>query len=161
MSCADAASATRRSRFDNPLRRAFFSRHLQYTVRQFDTDDETIWSYSLGGPKRRLATSGRQIEDAHAWTNSGENITLTEQGLIQINKGKSKAARRALPLVPAVHGILACRHRDQGCPTEGWVFPTESKSGHLEQGTAKKLHAKRWSVPRYSPLSPMIFVIHH
>src|SRR5262245_11499873 len=27
-----------------------------------------------------------------------------------------------------------------GVPKEGWVFPTESKSGHLEQGSAKNQH---------------------
>src|SRR5262249_19549869 len=52
-----------------------------------------------------------------------EQISLTEQGFIQVNKGKSKAARRMLPLVPAVQKILEARHREQGCPSEGWIFP--------------------------------------
>jgi integrase len=71
-----------------------------------------------------------------------EQISLTEQGFIQVTKGKSKAARRMLPLVPAVQKILESRHREQGCPSEGWIFPTESKSGHLEQGSAKNQHQK-------------------
>src|SRR5207342_1809819 len=46
--------------------------------------------------------------------------------------------RRMLPLlVPMVQGALQSRNRAQGFPKEGWVFPTESKSGHLEQGSAK------------------------
>ena len=66
-----------------------------------------------------------------------ENISLTETGFLQIVRGKSKAARRMLPLVPIVHSALKSRHSEQGFPKEGWVFPTESKSGHLEQGSAK------------------------
>jgi integrase len=47
-----------------------------------------------------------------------------------------------LPLVPAIQRILEARHREQGRPSEGWIFPTESKSGHLEQGSAKNQHLK-------------------
>jgi integrase len=61
-------------------------------------------------------------------------------GLIQIAKGKSKAARRILPMVPAVLNALKDRHEAQGCPPEGWVFPSGSASGHLEESTAKILH---------------------
>ena len=71
-----------------------------------------------------------------------EQLSLTEQGFIQITNGKSKAARRMLPMVPAVRSILESRNREQGYPAEGWVFPTHSKSGHLEQGSAKNQHAK-------------------
>jgi integrase len=71
-----------------------------------------------------------------------EQISLTDQGFIQVTKGKSKAARRMLPLVPAIQRILEARHREQGRPSEGWIFPTESKSGHLEQGSAKNQHLK-------------------
>jgi integrase len=71
-----------------------------------------------------------------------EQIELNEEGFIQIIKGKSKAAKRSLPLVPAVFNILQSRHRDQGFPVEGWVFPSNSKSGHLEQGSAKNQHLK-------------------
>jgi integrase len=70
-----------------------------------------------------------------------EQISLAD-GFIQILRGKSKAARRQLPLVPVVRRLLEARFRQQGQPTEGWVFPSESKSGHLEQGSAKNQHLK-------------------
>jgi len=63
-------------------------------------------------------------------------------GLIQVAEGKSKAARRLLPMVPDVYTTLKARHTDQGCPSEGWVFPTGALCGHLEQGTANTQHAK-------------------
>jgi integrase len=55
--------------------------------------------------------------------------------------GKSKAARRILPMIPDVYQALKARYEQQGRPTEGWVFPSTARCGHLEQGTAKTQHA--------------------
>ena len=62
-------------------------------------------------------------------------------GLIQIAEGKSRAARRILPMIPEVYRILKARHEAQKKPVEGWVFPSGPKCGHLEQGTAKTQHS--------------------
>ncbi len=62
-------------------------------------------------------------------------------GIIQVAEGKSSAARRILPMIPDVYRMMKARHDAQGCPTEGWVFPTGAKGGHLEQGTAKTQHS--------------------
>jgi integrase len=62
-------------------------------------------------------------------------------GLIQISEGKSKAARRLLPIIPDVYRMLTSRHEAQGKPSEGWVFPSMAKCGHLEQGTGKTQHS--------------------
>lgn len=61
-------------------------------------------------------------------------------GLIQVSEGKSKAARRILPVIPDVYRMLKARHEAQGKPTAGWVFPSTAKCGHLEQGTGKTQH---------------------
>jgi len=66
----------------------------------------------------------------------GENQT----GLIRIVDGKSRAARRILPMTPGVHAMLTARWKEQDSPAEGWVFATASKSGHLEVQTAKLQH---------------------
>jgi len=42
-------------------------------------------------------------------------------------------------LVPMVQRALQSRHREQEFRKEGWVFPTESRSGHLAHGSAKNL----------------------
>ena len=62
-------------------------------------------------------------------------------GLIQVSEGKSKAARRILPMIPDVYDALKARHEQQGRPAQGWVFPSSAKCGHLEQGTAKTQHS--------------------
>ncbi len=70
-----------------------------------------------------------------------EHVLLNGQGgLIQIAQGKYRAARRVLPMVPAVYEALKARHTAQGSLSEGWVFPSGSKSGHFEQGSAKNQH---------------------
>jgi integrase len=63
-------------------------------------------------------------------------------GLLQIAEGKSRAARRILPLVPAVYDALKARWNAQGSPQEGWTFPAEGKCGHLGRDTAKTFHGK-------------------
>jgi len=63
-------------------------------------------------------------------------------GIIQITQGKTDAARRSLPMVEAVSQALKARHEAQGSPREGWVFPTGSESGHIEESSAKQWHAK-------------------
>ena len=68
-----------------------------------------------------------------------ENILLNGSGgLLPITDGKSKAARRMLPLVPAVYSALKARQNGG----EGWVFPAATASGHLEGGSAKNYHAR-------------------
>jgi len=52
-------------------------------------------------------------------------------GLIQIAEGKTKAARRILPMIPDVLAAMRSRHNAQGCPAKGWVFPTKSRTEHL------------------------------
>jgi len=60
-------------------------------------------------------------------------------GSIQVAEGKSKAARRYLPMVRAVYAALKARWEDAGQPETGWVFPSASKSGHIT--TPKTAHA--------------------
>ncbi len=72
-----------------------------------------------------------------------QNIYLNgNSGLIQITDGKTKAARRMLPMIPAVYHALKTRHVESGKPLEGWVFPSGSEEGHFNKDTAKDQHAK-------------------
>ena len=48
-------------------------------------------------------------------------------------KGKSRKARRVVPLSERVIGVLKTIQQEQEGGTEGWVFPSEkSRSGHIE-----------------------------
>ncbi len=61
-------------------------------------------------------------------------------GLIQIVEGKSKAARRVLPMTPRVYQLLQARFEAAGRPSEGWVFPSASGCGHYNGDAAKDHH---------------------
>jgi integrase len=67
-------------------------------------------------------------------------------GLIQIVAGKSKAARRVLPMTPRVYALMRARHEAEGCPEDGWVFPSAAKYGHFDGNAAKDHTLRRWTI---------------
>jgi integrase len=86
---------------------------------------------------------GTGMRPGEVFTMRWENIYLNGTGgLIQVTDGKTKAARRMLPMVPAVYAALKARHEAAGYPHEGWLFPSGSREGHFNKDTAKGQHAK-------------------
>lgn len=60
-------------------------------------------------------------------------------GSLHVPTGKTKNARRAIPLSTRVAAIIDMR-RTEARPD--WIFPADTQSGHMEQSTLKKQHAK-------------------
>jgi integrase len=75
-------------------------------------------------------------------------------GLIQIVEGKSKAARRMLPMTPRVWELLHARYEAAGRPTEGWIFPSASRDGHFNGDAAKEQHKKALDDSRVEAFVP-------
>lgn len=65
------------------------------------------------------------------------NWTGGRKGVVLIEKGKTKAARRPLPFTPRVRMMLEKRWKDAGEPEEGWVWPAETKDEHINHDTLK------------------------
>ncbi len=66
-----------------------------------------------------------------------ENVA---DGRVEIHYGKTDNARRRIPMTPRVEAILDIRFaKADGSP---WVFPAQTKSGHIEPSSLKKQHAK-------------------
>jgi integrase len=61
---------------------------------------------------------------------------------IQIADGKSRAARRVLPMTPRVQAVLLERWEAAGKPNAGFIFPSAGKCGHFDQNVAKDQHAR-------------------
>jgi integrase len=57
---------------------------------------------------------------------------------IEIHTGKGRGSRRRIPASQRVLGVLEMRRAGA---TSGWVFPADTKSGHIEASTLKKQHA--------------------
>jgi integrase len=86
---------------------------------------------------------GTGMRPGEAFALRWENIYLNGTGgLIQVTEGKTKAARRMLPMVPAVCEALKARREAAGNPEEGWLFPASSREGHLNKDTAKDQHKR-------------------
>ena len=61
-------------------------------------------------------------------------------GTLLVTKGKTKAARRLIPMTPRVLAVLQARWRAQGKPAQGWVWPAGTKSGHMNHSTLRRPH---------------------
>jgi integrase len=86
-----------------------------------------------------------------------ENLAFNgDQVFVQIPRGKSKAARRVLPMMPQAYQVLKARWESQSSQADGWIFPSASRSGHFEQGSAKNQHAKALKISGISPFEPYI-----
>jgi integrase len=73
-----------------------------------------------------------------------ESIGLTNGpfGTLRVTHGKTAAARRLLPLSPRVRSILETRWEGEGRPSEGWVWPANTASGHIQSSTMIKQHRR-------------------
>jgi integrase len=73
-----------------------------------------------------------------------ETITWSNgrHGVLLVTHGKTAAARRVLPFTPRVRAVLESRWEAQGRPEEGWVWPSGTRSGHIQSCTLKKQHRK-------------------
>jgi integrase len=122
------------------------------------TDDEAARYLAAAPPLwRDVATIllGTAMRPGEVYALRWENISLNgERGLIRVVEGKTRAARRMLPMVPAVVGVFQRRHEEQGRPTEGWVFPAGTKSGHIVQGSGKKPHRRALKISEVTPFEP-------
>ena len=67
-----------------------------------------------------------------------ENV---RDGAIWIFDGKTKAARRRIPIMTERLKV-ALEMRLAKTSPDGWLFPADTKSGHIEGSTLKKPHAK-------------------
>jgi integrase len=109
--------------------------------------DEEFWPYleKCSPVWRDVATVlyGTGMRPSECYSLIWQNVHLNGSGgLIVITQGKSKAARRLLPMAPAVYSVLKARYEAQGSPADGYVFKTTSACGHLVQGMAQKYHTK-------------------
>jgi integrase len=86
----------------------------------------------------------RLLWDSITWVN-GRNGTLL------VTHGKTKAARRALPMTPRVRHILETRWNANGKPLEGYVWPAHTQTGHIEPSSLKKQHSRALKLSNVRP----------
>ncbi len=96
----------------------------------------------LGDIATLLVDSGMRPEEC--FRGSWENLTWANgrHGTMLVTHGKTKAARRVLPMTGRVREILERRWLAAEKPQEGWIWPAPTKSEHAEPSTIKKQHRK-------------------
>jgi len=98
-----------------------------------------------------LLDCGLRPEECHRlkW----ENI---RDGAVEIFKGKRKASRRRVPASARALAVLAMR---KATAASEWVFPSTTKSGHIESSTLKKQHRAALAASGVSPF--VIYDLRH
>jgi integrase len=113
----------------------------------------------LAGVATLLVDSGLRPDEAYRlrW----ETVTWANgrNGTFLVTHGKTKAARRVLPMTARVRRILEARSTGADKPVEGWVWPAKTKSGHIEPSTLKKQHRKALKVSKVRPF--VLYAMRH
>jgi integrase len=77
-----------------------------------------------------LVLRGSGMRPAECYGMRWEFVSL-DRAEYQNPNGKTVTAKRSVPLLHDSLSVLQRRHTTQGLPQEGWVFPSDSKSGHV------------------------------
>ena len=98
-----------------------------------------------------LSDTGMRPEECYRlrW----ETITWVNgrNGSLLVTHGKTKAARRVLPVTPRVRAVLQARWENAGRPEEGWVWPASARCGHVEPCSLKRQHRKALRLSKVRP----------
>jgi integrase len=98
-----------------------------------------------------LHDTGLRPDEAHRLDWADIAFVNGRHGKLRIRHGKTTAARRELPLTPRLRSVLETRWLSAGQPSEGWVFPGPTKSGHINHSSLKKQHARAMKVSGVRP----------
>lgn len=79
-------------------------------------------------------------------------------GAIEVHIGKGRGSRRRIPASKRVLAVLEMR-RAAATPGSEWVFPSETKSGHIEGFTLKKQHAAALKASGVAPF--VLYTLRH
>jgi integrase len=106
-----------------------------------------------------LFDTGMRPEECHCLRWENINWEGGRNGVLLITKGKTKAARRALPLSPRIRIALETRWKTAGKPDEGWVWPAETKDEHINHDSVKLQHKKALRLAKIRPFE--VYSIRH
>jgi integrase len=106
-----------------------------------------------------LFDSGMRPEECHSLRWDNVNWDGGRNGTVLIAKGKTKAARRMLPMSPRARVVLENRWKLAGQPSEGWVWPAQTKDEHINHDSLKLQHRKALKAAKLRPFE--VYSIRH
>lgn len=87
-----------------------------------------------------LIDSGLRPEECFRLRWEYINFVNGRHGSMLVPHGKTPSGRRVVPMTARVRVVLEARWAQAAKPEEGWVFPSETKSGHIEPSTLRGQH---------------------
>ena len=104
--------------------------------------------------------TGLRPDEAYSLRWEAVNWTNGPNGSVFVAHGKTAAARRVVPMSVRLRFVLEARFEIAGRPAEGWVWPSQTKSGRFEQSTLTKRHRKALAAAKINGTSIRPFVIY-
>lgn len=117
-------------------------RHREHVV---SPEEEAAYLNAAPEPLASVATvlidSGLRPDECFRLRWENVCMDTTRNGVLLISHGKTKSARRVVPMTSRVHAILGKRWMAAGKPTEGWVWPAKrARCGHVVAHTIYEPH---------------------
>jgi integrase len=106
-----------------------------------------------------LRDTGMRPDESHRLRWPDIRFLSDRQSNLLVRSGKTAAARRELPLTPRVRALLEARWENAGRPQDGWVWPSSTKSGHIDHSTLKKQHRNALTLSGVRPF--VIYSLRH
>lgn len=119
-------------------------RGANHRERVISTDEEVRYLTTAAEPLSSIATvlidSGLRPEECFRLRWENISFDAGRYGTMFNPFGKTKAARRLVPMTRRLRTLLEARWTKAAKPIEGWIWPAETASGHAEPSTIKKQH---------------------
>lgn len=125
--------------------------------RVLTVDEETKFLASTEEPLASIATiladSGVRPDECYQlrWENISFDDPQYTNGSVSVMQGKTKAAKRKLPMTVRERNVLQMLWTNSGRPEAGWVFPSATRSGHADHATVRKQHKKALRISGIRP----------
>jgi integrase len=109
-------------------------------------EQERLYLDHATEPLRSIATvlvdTGLRPDECHRLRWEDMNWSVGRYGTLRVTHGKTRAARRTIPMTPRVRFILETRWELDGRPVDGWLWPAATKAGHVDHSSLKKQHTR-------------------
>jgi integrase len=77
----------------------------------------------------------------------------------RVVEGKTKAARRVIPLTSRLRSLLETLWENGAKPEEGWIFPAPTKQGHVWHDSIRVQHKKALKASKVQPF--VLYALRH
>jgi len=112
--------------------------------RVVSAEEEARYLAASKAPLTSIATvlvdSGLRPEECFRLRWEDINMNAERYGILRVLNGKTKAARRTIPLTQRVNAVLEQLREASGRPDEGWVWPAPTKQGHVWHDSIRVQH---------------------